>query len=80
MSPWRKEKELGKKMELPLGRGIGERTHSGPLAVRWQKEIGRKKKKKGSPEIGPPWEPRDRLPIWEGLPTGNWVCSSCLYN
>lgn len=50
MSPKGKERELGKKMELPPGRGIRERKHSGPLAVHWQKEIGRGKKKKKAPQ------------------------------
>lgn len=52
MSSWRKERELSKKMELPLGRRIWERKHSGPLADHGQKEIGCKRKKGAPQKLG----------------------------
>lgn len=58
-----------------------EASGRGNLQGRWRTTDKKKSDaRKGSPETGPPWERRDRLPIWEGLPTGNCVCSSCLYN
>lgn len=78
MSPSRKEREQGRKKELPLGRGVREKKHFRLLEEHGQKEIGRKRSlPRNWATVG---AVRDRLPIWEGLPTGNWVCSSCLYN